>query len=135
MVNLIENRSIEDVFEYPDFLKFRSSVTLLRYSLCRFDVAALGQILVQVNRPLKRGKAFEEGRVQGRMVAALDGIEVLSSYSRCCESCLERRVVSRRAGVKVEQVQYYHRALGSPPWNRGPSPLRRCAGWAMTAGN
>lgn len=28
LVNLIENRSIEDIFEYPDYLKFRSSVTL-----------------------------------------------------------------------------------------------------------
>jgi uncharacterized protein (DUF1810 family) len=28
LVNLIENRSIEDIFEYPDYLKFRSSITL-----------------------------------------------------------------------------------------------------------
>jgi Transposase DDE domain len=50
--------------------------------------------------------------VQGRIVAAVDGVEVLSSYSRCCDSCLERRVCSRQGGVKVEQVQYYHRAVG-----------------------
>ena len=50
--------------------------------------------------------------MQGRIVAALDGVEVLSSYSRCCDSCLERRVASRKGGVKVEQVQYYHRAVG-----------------------
>lgn len=85
---------------------------VLRYSLCSFDVAGLEQTLAQVNRTLKRGKAFEDGRVQGRIVAALDGIEVLSSYSRCCESCLERRVCSRAGGVKVERVQYYHRAVG-----------------------
>jgi hypothetical protein len=68
--------------------------------------------LVQVNRTLKRNKAFDSGRVQGRIVAALDGIEVLSSYSRCCDSCLQRRVSVRRADVKTEQVQYYHRAVG-----------------------
>lgn len=85
---------------------------VLRYSLCGFDVTGLEEMLVQVNRTLKRGKAFEEGRVQGRIVAALDGVEVLSSYSRCCEACLERRVSSRQGGVKVEQVQYYHRAVG-----------------------
>lgn len=89
---------------------FRDDV--LRYSLCAFEVSGLERMLVQVNRTLKRGKAFEEGRVQGRIVAALDGVEVLSSYSRCCDSCLERRVTSRRGGVKVEQVQYYHRAVG-----------------------
>ena len=85
---------------------------VLRYSLCGFDVAALEQMLAQVNRTLKRNKALDEGRVQGRIVAALDGVEVLSSYSRCCDSCLERRVACRKDGVKVEQVQYYHRAVG-----------------------
>lgn len=89
---------------------FRDDV--LRYSLCAFEVSGLEQMLVQVNRTLKRGKAFAEGRVQGRIVAALDGVEVLSSYSRCCDSCLQRRVPSRRGGVQVEQVQYYHRAVG-----------------------
>lgn len=85
---------------------------VLRYSLCGFDLTGLEKLLVHCNRTLKRGKAFDEGRVQGRIVAALDGVEVLSSYSRCCDSCLERRVTSRQGGVKVEHVQYYHRAVG-----------------------
>ena len=85
----------------------------LRYSLCGFDLDPLEAMLVDVNRRLKRGKAFDEGRVQGRMVAALDGIEVLSSFSRRCESCLERRVTMKdQAGRKIEQTQYYHRAVG-----------------------
>ncbi|MGH9433802.1 MAG: transposase [Terriglobia bacterium] len=85
---------------------------VLRYSLSGFAVEALERILVQANRTLKRNKALDADRVQGRIVAALDGIEVLSSYSRCCDSCLERRVFVRKAGVKVEQIQYYHRAVG-----------------------
>ena len=85
---------------------------VLRYSLCGFDLRGLEEMLIQTNRTLKRSKAFDEGRLQGRIVAALDGVEVLSSYSRCCDSCLERRVCSRQGGVKVEQVQYYHRAVG-----------------------
>lgn len=85
----------------------------LRYSLCGFDLQPLEAMLVDINRRLKRGKAFDQGRVQGHLVAALDGVEVLSSYSRCCESCLERRVaVKDQAGRKVEQIQYYHRAVG-----------------------
>ena len=87
---------------------FRDDV--LRYSLAGFHLGGLERMLVQVNRTLKRNKALDPGRVQGRIVAALDGIEVLSSYSRCCDSCLERRVSVRKAGVKTEQVQYYHRA-------------------------
>lgn len=89
---------------------FRDDV--LRYSLSGFQVEGLERMLVHVNRTLKRNKALDGGRVQGRIVAALDGIEVLSSYSRCCDSCLERRVTVRKAGVKVEQLQYYHRAVG-----------------------
>jgi hypothetical protein len=89
-----------------------SAMTCLRYSLCGFDLIGLEEMLVQVNRTLKRSKALDEGRVQGRIVAAWDGVEVLSSYSRCCDSCLERRVSSRQGGVKIEQVQYYHRAVG-----------------------
>jgi hypothetical protein len=85
----------------------------LRYSLCGFDLRPLEAMLVDVNRRLKRGKAFDEGRLQGRLVAALDGIEVLSSFSRRCESCLQRRVTMKdQAGRKVEQTQYYHRAVG-----------------------
>jgi hypothetical protein len=84
---------------------------VLRYSLCGFSLPPLEAMLVDVNRTLKRNKVFDDGRVQGRIVAALDGIEVLSSYSRCCDACLERRVSLRKGGVKIEQVQYYHRAV------------------------
>jgi hypothetical protein len=84
----------------------------LRYSLCGFDLEPLEHMLVDINRRLKRSKALDPGRVQGHLVAALDGVEVLSSYSRCCDSCLERRVTLREAGRKVEQTQYYHRVVG-----------------------
>ena len=84
----------------------------LRYSLCGFDLEPLEGMLVDLNRRLKRRKAFDVGRVQGHLVAALDGIEVLSSFSRRCESCLERRVISKDpTGRRVEQIQYYHRAV------------------------
>jgi hypothetical protein len=85
----------------------------LRYSLCGFALGPLEEMLVQINRRLKRNKAFDPGRVQGRIVAALDGIEVLSSFSRCCQFCLQRRVPSKDPqGNPVEQIQYYHRAVG-----------------------
>ena len=84
----------------------------LRYSLCGFELEPLEQMLVDINRRLKRSKAFDPGRVQGRIVAALDGIEILSSYSRCCDSCLQRRVTSQDSeGQPVERLQYYHRAV------------------------
>jgi hypothetical protein len=63
----------------------------VRYSLCGFDLDPLEAMLVDVNRRLKRGKAFDEGRVQGRLVAALDGIEVLPSFSRHCTGSARHR--------------------------------------------
>ena len=85
----------------------------LRYSLSGFALEPLEQMLVEVNRRLKRNKAFDVGRVQGRIVAALDGIEVLSSFSRCCESCLQRRILyPNPEGPPAERIQYYHRAVG-----------------------
>jgi len=96
----------------------------LRYSLCGFDLDPLEAMLVDVNRRLKRGKVFDEGRVQGRLVAALDGIEVLSSFSRRCESCLERRVTRKdQAGRKIEKIQYYHRAVGCQMVHSPVKPL------------
>lgn len=86
---------------------------VLRYSLCGFDLSGLEQMQVDINRKLKRNKAFDTGRVQGRIVAALDGVEVLSSYSRCCEQCLQRHVTVKNPDGKPEQrIQYYHRAVG-----------------------
>lgn len=85
----------------------------LRYSLCGFNLEPLRAMLVETNRRFKRGKVFDQGRVQGRLVAALDGVEVLSSFSRHCETCLERRVSRKdQAGRKIEETQYYHRAVG-----------------------
>ncbi len=85
----------------------------LRYSLASFATEPLEQMLVTVNRQLKRNKALDPGRVQGPLVAALDGIEVLSSFSRCCSDCLQRRVNCTAAdGQPVERIQYYHRAVG-----------------------
>jgi hypothetical protein len=101
----------------------------LRYSLCGFDLDPLESMLVDVNRSLKRGKAFDEGRVQGRLVAALDGIEVLSSFSRRWDSCLERRVTLKdQAGRKIEQTQYYHsrRRLSD-----GPQPCQTVPRYRM----
>jgi hypothetical protein len=96
----------------------------LRYSLCGFDLDPLEAMLVDVNRRLKRGKVFDAGRVQGRLVAALDGIEVLSSFSRRCESCLERRVTRKdQAGRKIEEIQYYHRAVGCQMVHSPVKPL------------
>jgi hypothetical protein len=95
------------------------------YSLCGFALEPLEQMLVDVNRRLKRNKALAAGRVQGRIVAALDGIEVLSSYSRCCDSRLQRRVtISDSPGRPAEHRQYSHRAVACQIVGSPVKPLR-----------
>ena len=45
---------------------------VLRYSLTGFHLPGLERMLTDVNRTMKRNKVFDAGRVQGRIVAALD---------------------------------------------------------------
>jgi hypothetical protein len=85
----------------------------LRYSYSSFDLGPLEGMLVGINQQLKRNKVFSQGQVAGRIVAALDGVEILWSYSRCCDFCLERTVREKtKEGEFVERIQYYHRAVG-----------------------
>lgn len=85
----------------------------LRYSYSSFELEPLEEMLVGINRQLKRNKVLSQGQLAGRIVAGLDGVEVISSYSRCCDSCLQRRVREKtKEGEVVERVQYYHRLVG-----------------------
>ncbi|HTU01574.1 MAG TPA: transposase [Candidatus Sulfotelmatobacter sp.] len=79
----------------------------LRYVGSRLVPATLEALLVRTTQRLKRNKAFVEGQVAGRLVAALDGIEFIASRSRCCPRCL-RRTVTVQGQVLTE---YYHRAV------------------------
>lgn len=85
----------------------------IRYSYSSFALVPLEEMLVAINQQMKRNKVFSQGLVAGRIVAALDGVEILSSHSRCCEFCLERTVREKtKEGERVERIQYYHRAVG-----------------------
>jgi hypothetical protein len=116
----------------------------LRYSLSGFHLEGLERMLIAVNLILKRNKVFDADCMQGldpgrRSTyprtsapsgcacgpAALDGIEVLSSYSRHCDSCLERRVAVRKAGVKVEQIPVLSPRGGMSDYQRSRQDLSR----------
>lgn len=79
----------------------------LRYVCSRLLPASIETLLVRTNQRLKRNKAFAEGQVAGRLIAALDGIELFASRSRCCAACLRRTVTLRGQPV----TEYYHRAV------------------------
>ena len=58
------------------------------------------------------------------MVGAVDGIEICSSFARCCDACMKREVQHKVNGAIRTDIQYYHRivvvAVVSTPF---PIPL------------
>ena len=72
------------------------------------DLFALG---CNVARQIKRNAMLNSSWSRGFVVAAVDGIEICSSYTRCCPRCLERRVERKIDGQVRECIQYYHRIV------------------------
>mgnify|MGYP005842012207 CR=1 FL=1 len=79
------------------------------YALQRQPAAEVFDLGCRVARQLKRNGVLRSEWARGRVVAAVDGIEICSSYSRCCDACLERKVERKVDGQLQECTQYYHR--------------------------
>jgi hypothetical protein len=79
------------------------------YAFQRQSPAEVFELGCQVARQLKRNGVLGSGWARGRVVAAVDSIEICSSYCRCCETCLERTVQRKVHGQLQECTQYYHR--------------------------
>lgn len=79
------------------------------YTLERQDPSALLALGCAIARQLKRNQVFRSSWSRGQIVAAIDGIEICSSFARCCPHCLERKI-EHKVGEKLrEEIQYYHR--------------------------
>lgn len=81
------------------------------YSLERQDPEPVFTLGCEIARRLKRNGVLQSDWARGRVVAAVDGIEICSSFVRCCPACLERKVKHKVHGVEREDVQYYHRLV------------------------
>lgn len=79
------------------------------YALERYDSQAVFGLGCEVARQLKRNGVFRSGWSRGLVVAAVDGIEICSSFVRFCDHCMERKVTHLVQGEPREEVQYYHR--------------------------
>ena len=94
------------------------------YALQRQDAAPVFALGCEVARRLKRNGVLHSDWARGRVVAAVDGIEICSSFLRCCEACMEREVEHKVDGQIQKDRQYYHRlvavAVVSTPF---PIPL------------
>jgi len=63
----------------------------------------------EVAKRLKRNGVLNSKWSKGLLVAGVDGIELFSSFSRCCDQCMERKVEKNVRKQPVEMIQYYHR--------------------------
>jgi hypothetical protein len=81
----------------------------LGYAMQRQDIQPIFELACTIAKNLKRNGVLGSDWARGRVVAAVDGIEICSSYARCCDACLERKVERKVDGEIRECVQYYHR--------------------------
>lgn len=90
------------------------------YALQRQAPGPIFDLGCTVAKRLKRNGVLRSDWSRGRIVAAVDGIEICSSYCRCCQACLERTVERKVDGEPQKCIQYYHRlsavTLASTPF-------------------
>lgn len=92
--------------------KKRISDDALIYVSERMDPNKLRRAAQWINRKLKRGKAFEENKINGLLAVSLDANEQFCSDHRCCEDCLTREITSKDAqGQPLTRTQYFHKQV------------------------
>jgi Transposase DDE domain len=96
----------------------------LGYALERQSPQPVFELSCAVARQLKRNGVLHSDWSRGLAIAAVDGIEICSSFARCCDACMKREVQHKVNGEMRTDIQYYHRlvavALVSAPF---PIPL------------
>ena len=81
------------------------------YALQRQHPAELFALGCEVARRLNRNGVLRSGWTWGRMAAAVDGIEIGSSYVRCWDACREREVEHPVDGQRRKDIPYDHRIV------------------------
>jgi hypothetical protein len=83
----------------------------LGYALQRQSPQAVFGLCCEIARRLKRNGVFFSNWSRGLVIAAVDGIEICSSFARCCDACMEREVQHKVGGEMRIDLQYYHRIV------------------------
>jgi hypothetical protein len=81
------------------------------YALQRQSPEPVFALGCEVARRLKRNGVLRSDRSRGLVVAAVDGIEICSSFARCCDACMQREVQHKVRGELRTDIQYYHRIV------------------------
>jgi len=83
----------------------------LGYSLERQAPEPVFALSCEMARRLKRNAVLRSDWSRGLVVGAVDGIEICSSFARCCAACMEREVQHKVNGEMQTDIQYYHRIV------------------------
>jgi hypothetical protein len=83
----------------------------LGYSLERQSPEPGFALRCEIARRLKRNGVLRSDWSRGLVVGAVDGIEICSSFARCCHACMEREVQHKGNGEMKTEIQYYHRIV------------------------
>lgn len=83
----------------------------LGYALQRQSPEPVFELGCQIARRLKRNGVLRSDWSRDLLVAAVDGIEICSSFTRCCDVCMQRQVEHKVRGELRTDVQYYHRIV------------------------
>lgn len=84
----------------------------LDYVSERMDPSKLRRGAAWIQRKLKRGKAFDENKINGLHVLSVDANEQFCSDHRCCADCLTRAITTQDAqGQPLKHIQYYHKQV------------------------
>jgi hypothetical protein len=81
------------------------------YALQRQSPEPVFALGCEIARRLKRNGVLRSDWSRGFVVAAVDGIEICSSFVRCCDACMERQVQHKVKGELRTDTQYYHRIV------------------------
>jgi len=81
------------------------------YALQRQSPEPVFALGCEIARRLKRNGVLRSDWSRGLVVAAVDGIEVCSSFARCCDACMHRAVEHKVRGEMRTDLQYYHRLV------------------------
>jgi hypothetical protein len=83
----------------------------LGYALQRQSPEPVFALGCQIARRLKRNGVLRSDWSRDLLVAAVDGIEICSSFTRCCDACMQREVEHKVRGELRTDIQYYHRIV------------------------
>ena len=81
------------------------------YALERQSPEPVFALSCEIARRLKRNGVLRSDWSRGLVVAAVDGIEICSSFARCCDACMEREIQHKVNGELRTDIQYYHRIV------------------------